>query len=356
VSTATAGNLNFGPTSPMSIELWAYRTSLNAVQHIVGKRSNCGASPANYQLAYASNQVFFGSFTGNEVGSGQDLPLNTWTHIAATFDGSSYRIYMNGALAGTSIGTLGAANSSPLVIGGSGTCSKFGGQLDEVAMYDRALTPAEVLSIYQTGGHLSSSAGDATVTFTNVTTPGEIQEIPLDPAVLPTLPMGAAPVGLTYDIATSASYTGSVAVCFNVPSLTATPANNLRIYHLENGTWVNRTAVGAAHSALCTSGVTSLSPFAIVAVAPTAAAVSISGRAVTGDGRGINNVRVSLTGANGITRTAITGAFGYYRFDGLTAGENYVMTAQSKRYHFVNPTRVVNAFDDLSNVDFTALE
>lgn len=356
VSAANAANLNFGPASPMSVELWAYRTSANAIQHILGKRSGCGASPANYQLAYASNQVFFGSFTGNEVGSGQDLPLNTWTHIAATFDGATFRIYINGALAGASSGTLGTPNSAPFIIGGSGTCARFGGQLDEIAMYDRALSPAEISSIYQTGGHLSSFAGDATVNFAGVTKAGEVQEIPLDPAVLPPLPMGVNPSGLTYDIATSAIYAGPLTVCFNVPSLTATAVNNLRIYHLENGAWVNRTAAGATYAALCTSGLSSLSPFAIAAVIPTAAAVSVSGRVVAGDGRGIGNARITLAGANGETRTALTGAFGYYRFDGLTAGETYIMTAGSKRYQFVNPTRVVTAFDDLTDVDFAALE
>ena len=53
----------------------------------------------------------------------RSLPLNTWTHLAGTFDGSTYQFYINGTLAGTHAGTLGSPNSASLLIGCSGTCS-----------------------------------------------------------------------------------------------------------------------------------------------------------------------------------------------------------------------------------------
>jgi hypothetical protein len=85
---------------------------------------------------------------------------------------------------------------------------------------------------------------------------------------------------------------------------------------------------------------------------PTAANVSVSGRVLTSDGRGIRNAIVVLTDQNGVTRTARSSSFGYYGFDGVQAGGTYVMSVSSKRYVF-NP-RVVSVSDELTGVDFVA--
>jgi hypothetical protein len=89
-------------------------------------------------------------------------------------------------------------------------------------------------------------------------------------------------------------------------------------------------------------------------LAPTAAGVELSGRVMTPDGRGLRNARVRLTGEDGATRTAITGSFGYYRFEDVATGETYVMSVASKRYSF--DPRVVQVFDTLSDVDFVGRE
>jgi uncharacterized repeat protein (TIGR01451 family) len=91
-----------------------------------------------------------------------------------------------------------------------------------------------------------------------------------------------------------------------------------------------------------------------VALAPTAAAVTISGRAVTSTGRGIGSVIIELTDAGGTTRTAKTSAFGYYRFVNVQAGETYVVTARSKTYAFSQPAQIVNVGENLTDINFTA--
>jgi len=348
-------SLNFASNATITVETWAYRTSTNAIQHLIGKRNNCDGSPINYQIAYAANQVYFGS-AGNEIGSGVDLPLNKWTHIAGTFDGSTLRIYINGNLAGSLAGSLGLANSAPLLIGGSGTCATFGGALDEVAIYGRALSPTEIAAQFAAKSPVATGVGDVTVRFQSVTTAGTTQEIPLDPASLPGLPSAATQIGLTYDVATSAVYTGNIDLCFNVPSLSSIPLSELRIFHLESGAWVNRTASGATYSALCTTGVTSLSPFAIGRLIPSAANASVSGRVLTAGGQGIRNAIITLTDSSGHTRRAATGSLGYYKFDDVAAGETYIVTIHSKRFTFENATRVIAVSDDVTDADFISLE
>ena len=89
-------------------------------------------------------------------------------------------------------------------------------------------------------------------------------------------------------------------------------------------------------------------------LAPTAAAVSISGRVTTGVGMGILGARLTLTAPDGAIRTAITSTFGYYAFDGIEIGHTYTLEINSKRHTFVNPTRVFSLQDQITDMDFTA--
>jgi len=87
---------------------------------------------------------------------------------------------------------------------------------------------------------------------------------------------------------------------------------------------------------------------------PSAAGVNISGRVVTPDGRGLRNALVTMTDQRGMTRTVATGSFGYYTFSGAPAGESFVLSVSSKRFRFVS--RIIEVFDNLTNVDFVGQE
>ena len=90
--------------------------------------------------------------------------------------------------------------------------------------------------------------------------------------------------------------------------------------------------------------------------APTAASVYVEGQVLTADGRGIRNVTVTLVMGDGTVRSTLTSSFGYYRFEGIQAGQSVVLAVSAKRFRFANPTRVLNAAEDLVNVDFVANE
>lgn len=87
----------------------------------------------------------------------------------------------------------------------------------------------------------------------------------------------------------------------------------------------------------------------------TAAEVSLSGQVKAASGQGLPRTRLILSGGN-LTepRTAITNAFGYYSFEGLDAGQTYVVTVRSKQYRFSQQSIVVNTGDDVADVDFVA--
>jgi hypothetical protein len=91
-----------------------------------------------------------------------------------------------------------------------------------------------------------------------------------------------------------------------------------------------------------------------IACVPTSAGVDVSGRVLTSDGRGLRNATVTMTDANGVVRTATTSSFGFYRFEGVTVGESYVMGVSSRNYRFT--PRVVQVFDSMTDIDFIGLE
>ncbi len=67
---------------------------------------------------------------------------------------------------------------------------------------------------------------------------------------------------------------------------------------------------------------------------------------------GLSNATVTLTDANGITRTMRTSAFGSYRFEDVATGENYIQSVRSKRYQFA--PQVVSVTEELTELNFFA--
>jgi hypothetical protein len=80
------------------------------------------------------------------------LPAGAWSHVVGTYDGSTIKIYVNGALV-QSVGHDAAVihSSSPLLIGNAAGGFGWAGGLDEVAVYGRGLTATEVAQHYAAG-------------------------------------------------------------------------------------------------------------------------------------------------------------------------------------------------------------
>ena len=88
-----------------------------------------------------------GTFTSALYGSAS-LPANTWSHLAATYDGSTLRLYINGIQVASRAQSGNIQTSSmPLGIGGDSHWGQyFQGLIDEVRIYDHALTQSEIQS------------------------------------------------------------------------------------------------------------------------------------------------------------------------------------------------------------------
>ena len=147
-------------TTAGSIEVWAKKNTQKSYQTYVAK----GHTQA-YQLMDYSNTgriaLRWGSNNNNLI-TDEVVPTGTWQHIVGTYDGSYLKIYINGNLSkSVSYTTNAVANTTPLRIGARDDGSYFNGLIDEVIIFNRALSGAEVLSHYQDGLPPYKSYSDA---------------------------------------------------------------------------------------------------------------------------------------------------------------------------------------------------
>jgi glucose/arabinose dehydrogenase len=149
VSVADASSLDF--TSAMTIEAWVRPTTRSNWDTVVMK--GYGSTGRAYAL-YAGNNngrpaaTVRISSSERSTSGGSSLPLNTWSHLAMTYGGGRLRVYVNGLqVSSTSVSGSIRTSSDPLTIGGSSVWGRwFAGQLDEVRIYNRALTQTEIQS------------------------------------------------------------------------------------------------------------------------------------------------------------------------------------------------------------------
>ena len=139
----------------MTVSAW-FRQTVASQNGVISKGAGTGGTD-NYLLqTWSDKKAYFSIFsvTQRQVSSGTTLiPLNQWFHLAGTYDGVTLRLYLNGQ----QVGTLGVAvtptvNTGPLEIGRDNASTDgvfyFPGKIDEVRVYNRALSPSEIKSLY----------------------------------------------------------------------------------------------------------------------------------------------------------------------------------------------------------------
>jgi chitodextrinase len=145
VTVADAASLHL--STAMTLEAWVNPSSNTpAWRDVIYKGDD------NYYLEGTSTNGGAPA-TGGRIGSGggftaapSALPTGTWSHLAATYDGTTLRLYVNGTQVASQARTGAIVSSTnPLQIGGDGIYGQFfQGTIDEVRVYNTALTAAQV--------------------------------------------------------------------------------------------------------------------------------------------------------------------------------------------------------------------
>lgn len=307
---------------------------------------------------------------------------DTWTHVTIVYDAANgVNVgYVNGIEVGRRTRTGGITNSTtPIYIGrrnAGGSTIPFNGAIDEPSIFNRVLTAGEIRSVMDAdasgqcssnfantpqGANVGSGTMFGSVTFPNVSTAGTTTFTVIDPTQgQPAPPSGYSfnPSFPAYDISSTAVYSGSLIQCLTVPGVSDPFAFvRLRILHIENGIWVDRTYSRDFATRTICSQTTSLSPFAVADnIGPTASNVTVAGRVLLSTGRAIQGAIVRITDSSGVVRQTRTSATGDYSFNNVAAGGTYVISVVSKQFRFAAPSRVVLAADDVADVDFTSIE
>lgn len=139
--------LQLATATPFAIEAWIYSTNLSATDHgIIGKRQAGNEWQLNINPSFGYLNFWNGATTYQ---SGITLAINTWYHVAVTWDATTLRFFVNGVMGSTYTGFTVSASTNQVIIGGTGPGASglFAGYISNLrivkgtAVYTAAFTP-----------------------------------------------------------------------------------------------------------------------------------------------------------------------------------------------------------------------
>ena len=137
-----------------SVEFWVYNLNNSGGWYSTVSKDN-----------WFSNQGFINYIAATVIASVNcaasnhattTLPINAWIHIAVTYENNTLKVYKNGSLVATENQSFANATTS-LRFGarhqndGTGITNFFFGKLDDIGLWNRALTPSEIQQLYSLG-------------------------------------------------------------------------------------------------------------------------------------------------------------------------------------------------------------
>jgi len=164
VSISPASNLNLGTNGGLSMECWINPTAISVSRPVI-EWNNAGlagvhlwiSQPLPYGNGPGSIYANFRDNFGNEHTMASPASLvttNAFQHVAATYDKTSGlgRLYYNGTLvAEQALGSFTPQTTYPLYLGArpaGAPIVSFNGLMDEIALYNRALSPTEIQAVF----------------------------------------------------------------------------------------------------------------------------------------------------------------------------------------------------------------
>lgn len=148
VNVGNDNSLNFASNQPFTVEAWIKTDAIGANYTIIQKGPN-DATEELTVLNLASNKWYFDWGAGGAYRQGSVVAADTWYHFVGRYNGNNTgNIFINGVeivYSGQS-NNIHNKNTFDLVFGQGRGLNNFHGTLDEVKIYNRALTDAEILA------------------------------------------------------------------------------------------------------------------------------------------------------------------------------------------------------------------
>ena len=153
-----SSNINVGSSSVLNISntgitisVWLRKTSDSNLWHVLGKRNQCGAFHYQISSNYLPYGLAWGGSTPGEnsfINSGILIQSNQWNHVVGTYSEGNWKLFLNSVFIAEMASPITDVINSDLIFGNSGECQPFVGILDDISIYNRALTPAEITQLY----------------------------------------------------------------------------------------------------------------------------------------------------------------------------------------------------------------
>jgi Concanavalin A-like lectin/glucanases superfamily len=151
-TTVSAHRATFAGNTPLTVELWLWPSIASGTGHGgIITVSDSANNTWSLNMVYPSYKLYFsrGSAGGTITTAG--LVTETWQYLVVTYDGTTTRFYLNGAVwfevaDSSSIPSLG----QPIRVALSATAADcfFGGKMDEIALYTACLSAEEIAAHY----------------------------------------------------------------------------------------------------------------------------------------------------------------------------------------------------------------
>ncbi len=152
------------PTSAFTLSGWIYPTSYASVQGQIISKGYDGSNTQWELILLNSGKAQIDTYvspTQKGVTSNATIPLNKWTYLTGSFDGTTWRIYVNGTLDSSNVQSAPVATSAKLEIGAADIIGSpgqyFPGKIDDARIYNRALSNTEIKQLYQQDPHIDIS-------------------------------------------------------------------------------------------------------------------------------------------------------------------------------------------------------
>ncbi len=149
-------NNTLDATSALTLTTWVKQSALPTGPQVILKKATPGEAGYMVEYSIAAGGYRMGVFISGawRWSNAVSIPLDQWTHLAFTYDGAQINAYRNGVAVGAAVAQTGqiVASTNELWVGRDvanplDVTRRFRGTLDDVRVYTRAISAAEVAAI-----------------------------------------------------------------------------------------------------------------------------------------------------------------------------------------------------------------